>query len=89
MLNSNQVDAALDAYLPSVGNCHFLHYQVSDAVKRGDLQILLPDYEPHPLPVHLLYAPVKLQTKRLRSMTDWLTQSLQQDLTVISQGGKP
>ncbi|MAJ71075.1 MAG: LysR family transcriptional regulator [Alteromonadaceae bacterium TMED7] len=88
-LIANQVDAALDACIAGVGYCRFLHYQVSDAVKRGDLQILLPDYEPHPLPVHLLYAPVKLQTKRLRSMTDWLTQSLQQDLTVISQGDKP
>ena len=88
-LITNQVDAALDACIDGVGYCRFFHYQVSDAVKRGELQILLPDYEPHPLPVHLLYAPVKLQTKRLRSMTDWLTQSLQQDLTVISQGGKP
>ena len=88
-LITNQVDAALDACIAGVGYCRFLHYQVSDAVNRGDLQILLPDYEPHPLPVHLLYAPVKLQTKRLRSMTDWLTQSLQQDLTAIAQGGKP
>ncbi|WP_296047037.1 LysR family transcriptional regulator [uncultured Alteromonas sp.] len=88
-LITNQVDAALDACIAGVGYCRFLHYQVSEAVKRGDLQILLPDYEPHPLPVHLLYAPVKLQTKRLRSMTDWLTQSLQQDLTAISQGGQP
>ena len=88
-LITNQVDAALDACIAGVGYCRFLHYQVSNAVKRGDLQILLPDYEPHPLPVHLLYAPVKLQTKRLRSMTDWLTQSLQQDLTTIAQGGQP
>ena len=88
-LITNQVDAALDACIAGVGYCRFLHYQVSDAVNRGDLQILLPDYEPHPLPVHLLYAPVKLQTKRLRSMTDWLTQSLQQDLTAIAQGSKP
>ena len=88
-LITNQVDAALDACIDGVGYCRFFHYQVSDAVKRGELKILLPDYEPHPLPVHLLYAPVKLQTKRLRSMTDWLTQSLQQDLTAIAQGGKP
>lgn len=85
-LITNQVDAALEACISGVGYCRFLHYQVSEAVKRGDLQIILPDYEPHPLPVHLLYAPVKLQTKRLRSMTDWLTQSLQQDLTAITAG---
>ena len=85
-LITNQVDAALEACISGVGYCRFLHYQVNKAVQKGDLCIVLPDFEPHPLPVHLLYAPVKLQTMRLRSMTDWLTQTLQQDLTRIAAG---
>ena len=83
-LSTNQVDVALNACINGVGLCRFLHYQVIDAVKRGELCILLEDYEPRPLPVHLLYAPVKLQSKRLRSMTEWLTRSLQRDLELIS-----
>ena len=83
-LSTNQVDVALNACINGVGLCRFLHYQVIDAVKRGELCILLEDYEPRPLPVHLLYAPVKLQTKRLRSMTEWLTRSLQRDLELVS-----
>lgn len=83
-LSTNQVDVALNACINGVGLCRFLHYQVIDAVKRGELCLLLEEFEPRPLPVHLLYAPVKLQTKRLRSMTEWLTRSLQRDLEVIS-----
>lgn len=84
-LITNQVDAALDACISGIGYCRFLHYQVSDALKSGALKLVLTDFEPPPLPVHLLYAPVKLQTKRLRSMTEWLTQSIQQDLTKIAE----
>jgi len=86
-LTTNQVDAALEACVSGVGFCRFLHYQVAELVQAGKLVIVLPDYEPHPLPVHLLYAPVKLQTKRLRTMTDWLTGPLQQDLIQIAESG--
>lgn len=80
-LITNQVDVALDACIRGIGCCRFLQYQVSDAVKRGDLKILLTHFEPKPMPVQLLYSPVKLQTQRLRSLIEWLAPKIQQDLT--------
>ena len=55
VLRTNQVDAALDACIRGLGCGQFLSYQVEAALREGKLKRLLKEYEPPPLPIHLVY----------------------------------
>jgi len=55
VLRINQVEAALDACLAGLGCAQFLHYQVEAALEKGKLKRLLSQYEPPPVPVHIVY----------------------------------
>ncbi|MFW1678003.1 LysR family transcriptional regulator [Pontibacter sp. JAM-7] len=82
-LITNQVDSALDACKKGLGCGQFLLYQVSDALKQQELTLLLQDYQPESMPVHLLYPHSRLLSKRTRSLIDWLLPRLQHRLTKI------
>ena len=55
VLRTNQVDAALDACIRGLGCGQFLSYQVDAALREGRLKRLLKEYEPPPLPIHIVY----------------------------------
>ena len=55
VLRTNQVDAALDACMRGFGCGQFLSYQVDAALREGKLKRLLKEYEPPPLPIHIVY----------------------------------
>jgi len=55
VLRTNQVDAALDACIRGLGCGQFLSYQVEAALREGRLKRLLKEYEPPPLPIHIVY----------------------------------
>jgi len=55
VLRTNQVDAALDACIRGLGCGQFLSYQVEAALREGKLKRLLKEYEPPPLPIHIVY----------------------------------
>lgn len=70
-LSTNQVDAALAACMAGLGCGRFLGYQVQQALAEGRLVRLLGEYEPPPLPIHLLYPHARLLSPRVRSFVDW------------------
>jgi DNA-binding transcriptional LysR family regulator len=48
-----------------------------DAAKRaGKLVIVLEEFEPEPLPVHIMYSPRKPMPLKLRAFLDWMTPRL-------------
>ncbi len=51
----NSADAAIAAAIRGQGITRVLSYQVEEAVKEGRLRHLLGAYEPHPVPVSLVY----------------------------------
>jgi len=60
-------EAAVDAAVRGVGVTRQLLYQVADAVRAGELRILLEAFEPDPAPIHLLHAArgqLPLKTRR-------------------------
>ncbi len=66
-LRVNFAEAAIDAALRGVGLTRVLSYQVADEVKRGDLSVVLANWESPPIPVSLVYpagrrASVNIQT---------------------------
>jgi DNA-binding transcriptional LysR family regulator len=49
-----------------------LGYQVVDAVKAKKLQVVLEDFEPPSLPIHVLYPSTRLLTAKVRAFVDLL-----------------
>ena len=47
------------------------HYRTKGEVDRGVLVEVLPDHPPSALPVHVLYAPTRQLSPRLRLFIDW------------------
>ena len=54
-LKINTAEAAIDAAIAGVGVTNMLSYQMARAVAAGELRLVLQDYEPYPIPVHLVH----------------------------------
>jgi len=70
-LKINTAEAAIDAAIAGVGVTNVLSYQVARPVSEGKLNVVLQDYEPEPIPVHLVHVgqtlvPLKLPLKAQR-----------------------
>lgn len=76
-------EAAAHAAVHGVGVAHLLHYQVSEAVKRGDLQIILDAYEPAPAPIHLLHAARGHMPLKMRRFLDFAAPRLKEALDAV------
>jgi len=76
----NQIDAAIDACVESIGFGVFLSYQVESLVREGKLVYSLTDYEPPPLPVNVIYSRPRFMSTRVRAFVDRVTRDLQQVL---------
>jgi len=74
----NQVKASVDACVAGLGFGLFFNYQVMPWVERGELEIILGDFEPAPLPLSLVYPHTRLMATRVRTIVDWLARDLRQ-----------
>ncbi len=66
----NTTEAAIQAALAGVGIIRVLSYQVSDQLSSGELQELLAEFAPEPLPVNLIHAPAMPLPLKVRSFLD-------------------
>lgn len=82
-LTVSNPEAAADAAIRQVGIARLLHYQAIDAVRRGDLQIILEAYEPRPVPVHLLHASRGQMPLKMRRFLDFAVPRLKQVLSDV------
>jgi DNA-binding transcriptional LysR family regulator len=79
-LSVNTSEAAIDAAISGSGLARVLSYQIAAPVRRGELDVVLKDYEPPPWPVHLVYnGQVRLPLK-LRAFIDFTAPRLRQRL---------
>jgi DNA-binding transcriptional LysR family regulator len=79
-LTVNTAEAAIDAAIAGVGVTRVLSYQVARAIKEGKLRIVLKDFEPDPLPVHLIHAAQGLMPLKMRSFLDFAAPRLRKTL---------
>lgn len=80
----NTADAAISAAVAGSGVTRVLSYQVADAIRRGELEILLGKFEPAAVPVHLVYPGGRLPLK-LRAFVDYTVPKLQELLSEALQ----
>lgn len=71
----NQIAAAIAACREGAGFARFLSYQVRAPINAGELQLVLEDYEPAPLPVHLVFPEARSVTARQNALVDWLKEA--------------
>ena len=50
------------------------------AVRRGELEIVLQDFEPEPTPLSLLFLENRLLSTRIRTFVDWMAEALPESL---------
>jgi DNA-binding transcriptional LysR family regulator len=70
-LRMNDVEAVLAAARDGFGIARALSYQVEPDLQAGLLRRLLADYEPEPLPVHLVLRSSRHMAPRLRAFVDF------------------
>jgi DNA-binding transcriptional LysR family regulator len=71
-------DGALSAALAGFGITRLLSYQVAQPVADGRLEILLPEFEPAPRPVHLVHREGRHGPAKVRAFVDLLAERLRQ-----------
>ena len=78
--------AAADAAVRGIGFVRLLHYQVADALRGGALQPVLAQFEPAPVPVHLVHAARGQMPLKMRRFLDAAAPRLRQVLAQITAG---
>lgn len=73
-LRVNTVDAALAAAEAGLGLANFLSYQIAEALASGRLVEILTPAKPEPLPVNLLFEPVRGKSPATRAFIDAMRQ---------------
>jgi DNA-binding transcriptional LysR family regulator len=76
----NTADAAISAAIAASGITRVLSYQVQKPVLEGKLRLLLRDFEPEPLPVHLVHTAQSLLPLKLRAFLDFAAPRLKASL---------
>jgi DNA-binding transcriptional LysR family regulator len=72
----NTSEAAVLAAIEGAGLTRVMSYKMDAAKRAGKLAIVLEEFEPEPLPVHIIYAPRKPVPLKLRAFLNWITPRL-------------
>jgi DNA-binding transcriptional LysR family regulator len=73
-------DAAVSAAVDGVGITLVLEHDADEALQAGKLQILLPEYEVEPVPVHMVHVSRNIMAIKLRHFIDFAAPRLRESL---------
>jgi DNA-binding transcriptional LysR family regulator len=79
----NTSEAAVLAAIDGAGLARVMSYKMDAEMRAGRLAIVLEEFEPKPVPVHILYAPHKPMPLKLRTFLNWMTPRLKDRLALI------
>jgi LysR family transcriptional regulator for bpeEF and oprC len=71
-LNVNNAESILDAAIAGAGIAHMATFVAADAVRAGQLEIVLPEFVATGPSVSVLYLPSKHMSPRIRALVDFL-----------------
>lgn len=77
LVNSSEV--ATQAALAGAGLTRALSYMVGTHVKSGNLRIILRDFEPDPIPIHVIHREGRNAAARIRALVDFTVEALRQN----------
>jgi DNA-binding transcriptional LysR family regulator len=76
VFTTNSADAAIEHALSDGGLAMVLGYQVADLVARGQLEVVLKQFEPPPSPIQLVYAETRIPSATVRAFIDFAVSRL-------------
>lgn len=76
-------DSAMHAAVAGFGLTRLLSYQVAEHVRSGRLRIILTDFEPAALPVHVVHREGRQAPQRVRAFLDLAMGRLRQDAALL------
>lgn len=69
-------EAAIDAATAGFGIVRQMSYQVAPQLERGELKILLSEFESKPLPIHIIHREGRYASAKIRSFVDLMVERL-------------
>jgi len=78
----NTSEAAVLAAIDCAGLARVMSYKMDAAMRERKLEIVLDDFEPTPLPIHILYPPRKPMPLKLRTFLNWMMPRLKQQFAL-------
>jgi DNA-binding transcriptional LysR family regulator len=81
-LIANASEVGIQAALASRGLTRVLSYMIAGEVRAGRLRLVLEDYEPEPLPIHIVYREGRRAPARARAFADYAAERLRADASV-------
>lgn len=72
-------DAAIDAAQRGFGITRLLSYQIAPQLASGQLVLVLSEFEPAPMPIHVLHREGRYASAKVRSFVDLITRRLRED----------
>jgi DNA-binding transcriptional LysR family regulator len=79
----NTSEAAVLAAIEGAGLIRVMSYKIDAPKRAGKLAIVLEEFEPEALPVHIIYAPRKPVPLKLRAFLNWMAPRLKTRLAFI------
>lgn len=77
-LSVSSIAAAIEITRGGWGICQALSYQVSPDLEAGTLRTVLEDWEPEPLPIHLVHIEGRRAAPKVRAFIDFAAERLRQ-----------
>jgi DNA-binding transcriptional LysR family regulator len=75
-LNVTSNDSAIEAAVRGLGITRVMSYQVALELESGQLNVLLGEYEPAPVPIHILHREGRYAATKVRSFIDLMVERL-------------
>jgi len=72
----NSPELAMQAAVASGGVTRLLSYQAAAAIKAGQLRVILSEFEPEPVPIHVIHREGKRAAARVRAFVDFAVAEL-------------
>lgn len=70
--------AAIDAAISGLGIARAVSYQVADVLERQQLSLILTDYQPKPLPIHIIHQESHHSSSKVRAFIDLMLELFEQ-----------
>jgi DNA-binding transcriptional LysR family regulator len=72
-------DSAVEAAVGGLGITRLLSYQIAPQLSNETLKIILSEFEPKPVPVHIVHNEGRYTSAKIRSFVDLMAQRLRTD----------
>jgi DNA-binding transcriptional LysR family regulator len=83
----NTADVAIAAAVAGHGLTRVLSYQIAPELKAGRLKIVLAEFEPPPLPIHIVHIAGRRASARVRALVDFMVERFRGDGSLNASTG--